>query len=121
MEAHQLAYHPFHGMETALLKVKTDVITALENQEEACPILLDLSAAFYTIDQDILLSRQKPRFAVTGVTLKWLGSYLRDRTQAVEIGVPLSRGSRSAFVPLKSSIPQGSVLGPIFLPFTQYL
>ena len=85
----------------------------LENQEVACLILLDLSAAFDTIDHDILLSRLESRFAVTGVTLNWLRSYLTDRTEAIEIGVPLSEGSRSAFFSLKSGIPQGSVLGPI--------
>ena len=118
MEAHQSAYHSSHSMETALLKVKTDVIWALENQDVACLILLDLSVAFDTIDHDILLSRLKSRFAVTGVVLKWLGSYLKDRTQVVEIGVFLSGGSRSEFVSLRSGIPQGSVLGPIL--FTIY-
>ena len=118
MEAHQSAYCSSHSMETALLKVKTDVIQALENQEVECLILLDLSAAFDTIDHDILLSRLKSRFMVTGVILKWLGSYLKDGTQVVEIGVPLSGGSRSEFVSLRSGIPQGSVLGPIL--FTIY-
>ena len=118
MEAHQSAYHSSHSTETALLKVKTDVIQALENQEVACLILLDLSAAFDTIDHDILLSRLKSRFAVNGVALKWLGSYLTDRSQVVEIGVPLSGGSRSEFASLKSGIPQGSILGPIL--FTTY-
>ena len=54
MEAHQSVYHPFYSMETALLKVKSDVIGALEKQEVACLILLDLSMAFVTIDHDIL-------------------------------------------------------------------
>ena len=54
MEAHQSAYHPFHSTETALLKVKSDVISALEKQEVACLVLLDLSMAFDTINQDIL-------------------------------------------------------------------
>ena len=69
MEAHQPAYHPFHSTETALLKVKTEVTRALENQEVAYLILLDLSAAFYTIEHNILLSRLESRFAVTDVTL----------------------------------------------------
>ena len=118
MEAHQLAYRSSHSTETALLKVKTDVIQALENQEVACLILLDLSVAFDTTDHDILLSRLKSRFAVTGVVLKRLGSHIKDRTQAVETGVPLSAGSRSEFISLRSGIPQGSVLGPIL--FTIY-
>ena len=73
MEAHQLAYCPFHSTETALLKVKSDVIGALEKQEVACLILLDLSTAFNTIDHDILLGRLKSRFAVTGKTLNCYG------------------------------------------------
>ena len=118
MEAHQSAYHSSCSMETALLKVKTDIIQALDNQEVECLILLDLSVAFDTIDHDIPLSRLKSRFAVTGVVLKWLGSYLKDRSQAVEIGVPLSGGSRSEFAKMRLGIPQGSVLGPIL--FTIY-
>ena len=113
MEVHQSAYHAFHSTETALLKVKTDVTRAFENQAVAYPILLDLSAAFNTINHDILLSRLETRFAVTGVTHNWLRSYLTERTQAIVIGDPLSEGSRSAFVSLNSGIPQGSVLGPI--------
>ena len=62
MEVYQSAYHALHSTETALLKVKTDVIKALENQEVACLILLDLSVAFDTIDHDILLSRLETRF-----------------------------------------------------------
>ena len=118
MEAHQSAYHSSHSMETALLKVKTDIIQALDNQEVACLILLDLSAAFDTIDHDILLNRLKSRFAVTGIVLKWLVSYLKDRSQVVEVGVPLSGGSRSEFAKIRLGIPQGSVLGLIM--FTIY-
>ena len=118
MEAHQSAYHSSHSTETALLKVKTNIIQALDNQEVACLILLDLSAVFDSIEHDILLNRLKSRFAVTGVALKWLGSYLKDRSQVVEIGVPLSGGSRSEFAKIRSSIPQGPVLGLIL--FTIY-
>ena len=80
MEAHQSAYCPSHSTKTALLKVKTDIIQALDNQEVACLILLDLSAAFDTIDHDILLNRLKSRFVVNGVALGWLMSYLKDRS-----------------------------------------
>ena len=118
MEVHQSAYRAYHSTETALLKVKTDVIRALEDQEVACLILLDLSAAFDTIDHNILLRRLETRFAVTDTALNWLRSYLTNRTQAVTVGDPLLEGSRSAFVQLMSGIPQGSILGPIL--FTIY-
>ena len=57
IEKHQSAYHTFDSTETTLLKVKMDVIRALENQEVTCLVLLNLSAAFNTIDHDALLSR----------------------------------------------------------------
>ena len=118
MKVHLSAYHAFHSTETALLKVKTNVTRAFENQVVACLILMDLLAAFDTINNNILLSRLETRFVVTGVTLNWLRSYLTERTQAIVIGDPLSEGSRSAFVSLNSGILQGSVLGPIL--FTIY-
>ena len=45
MEPLQSAYRPHHSTETALLKVKTDILKAMDNQEVACLVLLDLSAA----------------------------------------------------------------------------
>ena len=54
-ERHQSAYLPSHGTETALLKVQTDLISAIENQEIACLVLLDLSTVFDTVDNGILL------------------------------------------------------------------
>ena len=118
MEVHHLAYHAYHSTETALLKVKTDVIRALENQEVACLILLDLSTAFDTIDHNTLLRRLETRFAVTDTALNWLRSYLTNRTQDVTVGNPLLKDSRSVFVLLKSGVPQGSILCPVL--FTMY-
>ena len=53
MEEKQSAYRKFHSTETALLKVKTDIIKAMDNQEITCLILLDLLAAFDTVDHTI--------------------------------------------------------------------
>ena len=72
----------------------------------------------YFIEKTYLQCLTPLTMTVTGVVLKWLKSYLKDRTQTVEIGVPLSGGSRSEFVSLRSGIPGGSVLGPIL--FTIY-
>ena len=76
-------------------------------------ILLDLSAAFDTVDQTILLHRLEHWFGITGVALDWLKSYLLDRTQFVS-----TNGSLSDVAKLTCGVPQGSVLGPLL--FTLY-
>ena len=118
MEPNQLAYRALHSTDTALLKVKTDIISALGHQEVACFILLDLSAAFDTNDHSILLQKLQQHFAVSSISLEWFHSYLTNRTQSVVIGNILSDGCKSAPMPLRSGIPQGLVFGPIL--FTLY-
>jgi len=70
-------------------------------------VLLDVSAAFDTLDHGILLSRFENVFGISGASLKWITSYLTDRFQVVIID-----SEHSKPVLLKYGIPQGSVLGP---------
>ena len=80
-------------------------------------ILLDLSAAFDTVDHDLLLKILYQRIGIRGNAWKWLESYLKGRTQAVNIN-----GESSEVKSLKCGVPQGSVLGPIlFTLYTQPL
>jgi len=72
-----------------------------------------LSAAFDTIDHDVLLERLDHRFGVRDAASSWLHSYLTNRQQFVKLG----RHS-SVIMPCGSGIPQGSVLGPLL--FTAY-
>ena len=77
-------------------------------------LLLDLSAAFDTVDRYLLLSRLRHRFRIDGKALRWLHSYLTNRSQFVCVGNGYS--SRSD---LLYGVPQGSVLGPIlYLSYT---
>ena len=73
-------------------------------------VLLDLSAVFDTIDHDILLHRLQHVFGIQGTVLSWFRSYLTKRFQIVS-----TQGTHSDQIELCCGVPQGSVLGPIFL------
>ena len=118
MEPLQSANRPHHSTETALLKVKTDILKAMDNQEVACLVLLDLSAAFDTIDHKILLERLENYFGITGTALRWIKSYLTNQSQRVIIGDANTTGAKSSSISLECGVPQGSALGPIL--FTLY-
>jgi hypothetical protein len=53
----QSAYRKFHSTETALLKIHSDLLTSMDEGRVTALTLLDLSAAFDTIDHAILLNR----------------------------------------------------------------
>ena len=56
-ETFQSAYKKCHSTETALLKVQNDILTTIDDGKLSCLVLLDLSSAFDTIDQNVLLDR----------------------------------------------------------------
>lgn len=110
----QAAYQQFHSTETALLRVHNDVLRAIDSKKEVILIMLDLSAAFDTIDYDILIRRLHTQFGFKDIVLQWFTSYVRGRYQRVAIG-----DVESARQPLSTGVPQGSVLGPLL--FILYL
>ena len=110
----QSAYKPFHSTETLLAKIHNDIMLSMGKQEVTMLVMLDLSAAFDTIDHAILLQRLKESHGIEDTALKWFESYLSDRTQSVIIEDVISNK-----LPLKYGVPQGSKLGPIL--FNTYI
>ena len=104
----QSAFRKGYSTETALLLVQNDLLEALDSGHQALLVMLDSSAAFDTIDHQILLGRLKSRFGICGTALSWFRSYLTSRTQYVKVN-----GKISASTPLLQGVPQGSVLGPL--------
>ena len=113
MEKCQSAYRENFSTETALLKVKTDILEAIDKKEVMCLITLDLSAVFDTVNHHLLLNRLRYRFGVCNKVLAWLESYLTNRTQKVAIQNGDGQKAQSARKPLTQGIPQGSILAPI--------
>lgn len=103
----QSAYRQHHSCESALLRLVNDILAAMENQEVTALIALDLSAAFDTVDHDILLGVLNRQYGICGVALDWLDSYLRPRSCRVSVNNIMSSARD-----LTCSVPQGSCLGP---------
>ena len=104
----QSTYRAHRSVQTAFLVVHDDITSAVDHKEAVVLTPLDLSAAFDTIDHQILLRRLDHDMGIRGVCLKWFESYLRDRSQAVHLSSASSEDRSVAFgVPQ----PQGSVLG----------
>jgi len=76
MPVFQSAYRKGHSTETALIKIRNDILMNMNNQEVTLLVLLDLNTAFDTIDHTLLLRRLQSRFGFTGTALAWLRSYL---------------------------------------------
>ena len=91
------------------MKVQNDILTSIDQHGIVILILLDLSAAFDTIDHDVLFYRTESTLGIlTRPALEWFRSYLDDRTLRVQID-----DSFSASQEILWSVPQGSVLGPL--------
>ena len=75
----QSAYNFEHSTETAVLKVLSDIARALDSGDLPMPTLLDLSAAFDSVDHDTLLRQLRETHGLNGVVMNWFASYLSGR------------------------------------------
>ena len=112
-EKFQSVYKPNHSTETALMRIQNDILMTLDNKRGVLLFLLDLTAAFDTVDHTLLLACMRS-VGFIGVAHKWFESYLTSRTQTVCLGLTQSDPSE-----LLQGVPQGSVLGPVL--FTLYM
>uniref|UniRef100_A0A803SN06 Reverse transcriptase domain-containing protein n=1 Tax=Anolis carolinensis TaxID=28377 RepID=A0A803SN06_ANOCA len=103
----QSGFRPGHGTETALVALVDDLRWELDRGSVSLLVLLDLSAAFDTVDHGILLGCLA-RMGLGGTVLQWLQSFLEGRSQMVSLG-----DTCSAPQPLTCGVPQGSVLSPM--------
>ena len=100
-------YKDGHSTETLLLKAVNDLLLSCDKQLPSIVMMLDLSAAFDTVDQTKLLNILQEEIGIEGTALRWFTSFITGRTQKVKI-----RDSYSEQGDLIYGEAQGSVLGP---------
>ena len=108
MPDYHSAYRANFSCETALLKLTNDLLWVMEHQEVTPLVAIDLSAAFDTVDHDLLLSILSKKFGVVNNALTWFNSYLRLRRFQVQID-----DTKSKEIELPFSVPQGSCAGQV--------
>ena len=99
----QSAYRQHHSTETALLRVRNDILLNMNKQHVTLLVFLDLSAAFDTVDHGVLLRRLEQKFGICGDVLAWFRSYLTERSQRI-----LIKDAKSARFDLKFGVPQAA-------------
>jgi len=101
------AYRNQHSTETTLVHLYNDIMSTVNKGDVRALVLLDMLAAFDTIDHSIMLNVLQQRFDVRDAALNWSACYYADQIQIVVVGTDSSFISE-----LRIGAPQGSVLGP---------
>ena len=101
------AYRESLSTTTALIQATDTILDAIDNNEIASTMSVDMSAAFDCVEHKILLEKLK-YYNLGEAAILWIKSYLEDRTMYVSVG-----NADSVMLPVKFGVPQGSVLGPL--------
>ncbi len=117
----QSGFRMHHSTETVLIKIINDIRFNSDSGKISVLVLLDLSAAFGTVDHNILLERLENWVGLSGMALKWFRSYLEGRGYYVSIGE-----HKSKWTSMTCGVPQGSILVPLLfslymLPLSQIM
>ena len=104
---YQSAYREHYSCETALIKLTNDVLWSMENGNVSAVMMIGLSAAFDTVDHNLLLEVLEKCFGLEDTCLKWYATYLQPRAFQVCIEDCYSEEKNLTF-----SVPQGSLNDP---------
>ncbi len=117
----QSGFRVHHSTETALIKIINDIRPDSDTGKISVLVLLDRSAAFDTVDHNILRQRLENWVGLSGMVHKWFRSYLEGRGYYVSIGE-----HKSKWTSMTCGVPQGSILAPLLfslymLPLSQIM
>lgn len=108
LSKHQSGFRPKHSCTTALIDVAEELRSHVDEGKLGILVLLDHSKAFDTVDHRILCSKLKYFFNYSSTALKFIQSYLGDRSQSVFL-----KNDVSDPLHISRGVPQGSILGPL--------
>ena len=104
---HQHGFRKGHSCLTQLLNhINIVILNFIQNKDTDC-VYLDYAKAFDKVDHELLLHKLHC-YGIQGSLLKWIKSFLAERSQSVSVN-----GTHSYKSEVKSGVPQGTVLGPI--------
>src|SRR6218665_1824103 len=83
LNPHQSGFTKRHSTETLITSLYNKLVSAISHQQVSCLCLLDISAAFDTIDHNILLNRLSTWFGFADIVLLWIQFYLSSRSFSV--------------------------------------
>ena len=101
------AYRSAMSTTTTLVELMDELYQGVEDKKKSSLLIIDQSSAFNTVNHDLLLMKLK-KYKVGKGALEWIQDYLTNRSQYVAIG-----GGESRMTPVKTGVPQGSVIGPL--------
>jgi retron-type reverse transcriptase len=108
LSKYQSGFQPQHSTLSALIKICDEILNNMDKEKINCIVFLDIWKAFDSINHNILLSKMRSNFGISGNELLWFESYLMNREQQC-----VANGILSSVGKLKCGVPQGSILGPL--------
>ena len=107
----QFGFRSNHSCETALIIMTDKWLNSMYNNEYSGVVFVDLCKAFDLVNHNILLQNLS-LYKINNNSLLWFESYLNDRIQSVKIN-----STSSAELTNNYGVPQGSIIGPLFIVF----
>ena len=107
----QFGFRNSHSTNHALISITEKIRESLDNNEYSCGVFLDFQKAFDTVNHNILLKKLH-HYGIRGITNDWFKSCLNNRTQQTKVNDSISEK-----IEITYGVPQGSILGPLFLVY----